>query len=134
MPMRCHYEVLDVARDADAAAIKKAYRTLALCAPRTSFAPRKSSLARSAGCSRCAARTRTHALSPLAACLLRSKYHPDKNREADAEARFREVQGAYEILSEPNERAWCVWPPPCLPAAQRDCSSAQPARLRRRRP
>lgn len=30
MPMRCHYEVLDVARDADATAIRKAYHRLAL--------------------------------------------------------------------------------------------------------
>ena len=66
MPMRCHYEVLDVARDADASAIRKAYHRMALL------------------------------------------HHPDKTKAADAEERFREVQAAYEILSVPNERAWCA--------------------------
>lgn len=64
--MRCHYEVLDVARDAEASAIRKAYHRAAL------------------------------------------QHHPDKSTAADAEERFREVQAAYEILSVPAERAWCV--------------------------
>ena len=64
--MRCHYEVLDVARDADASAIRKAYHRMALL------------------------------------------WHPDKTKAPDAEERFREVQAAYEILSVPNERAWCA--------------------------
>jgi curved DNA-binding protein CbpA len=64
--MRCHYEVLDVARDADADVIRKAYRKLALV------------------------------------------WHPDKSKAPDAEERFKEIQGAYEILSEANERAWCA--------------------------
>ena len=64
--MRCHYEVLDVARDADASAIRKAYHRMALL------------------------------------------WHPDKSKAPDAEERFREVQAAYEILSVPNERAWCA--------------------------
>ena len=34
--------------------------------------------------------------------------HPDKNshRPEEAETRFKEVRGAYETLSDPNERAW----------------------------
>jgi DnaJ homolog subfamily A member 5 len=64
--MRCHYDVLEVSRDATAAELKKAYRKLAL------------------------------------------EWHPDKNahRHDEAEARFKEVRGAYETLSDANERAW----------------------------
>jgi len=32
------------------------------------------------------------------------KYHPDKNKEADAETKFKEVQEAYEILSDDQKR------------------------------
>lgn len=32
------------------------------------------------------------------------KYHPDLNKEAGAEARFKEVNDAYEVLSDPKER------------------------------
>jgi len=64
--MRCHYEVLGVARDAEDADIKKAYRKLAL------------------------------------------KYHPDKNPDnlEEVKAKFLEVQQAYEVLIDPQERAW----------------------------
>ena len=36
------------------------------------------------------------------------EWHPDKNshRPEEAETRFKEVRGAYETLSDPNERAW----------------------------
>lgn len=33
------------------------------------------------------------------------KYHPDVNKEADAEAKFKEAQEAYEVLSDANKRA-----------------------------
>lgn len=36
------------------------------------------------------------------------KYHPDKNRDniEEATAKFKEVQNAYGVLSDPDERAW----------------------------
>jgi molecular chaperone DnaJ len=60
---RDYYDVLGVPRDADAKAIKEAFRKLAM------------------------------------------KYHPDRNKSADAEARFKEVAEAYAILSDPRKRA-----------------------------
>lgn len=64
--MKCHYEVLGVARNASDDDIKKSYRKLAL------------------------------------------KWHPDKNVDNPDEAKeqFQLVQQAYEILSNPQERAW----------------------------
>ena len=60
---RDYYEVLGVPRDADAKAIKDAFRTLAL------------------------------------------RYHPDRNKEPDAEERFKEIAEAYAVLSDPKKRA-----------------------------
>lgn len=60
---RDYYEVLGVPRDADAKAIKDAFRRLAL------------------------------------------KYHPDRNKSPDAEARFKEIAEAYAVLSDPKKRA-----------------------------
>ncbi|MBE6596617.1 MAG: molecular chaperone DnaJ [Ruminococcaceae bacterium] len=61
---RDYYEVLGVSKDADDAAIKKAYRALA------------------------------------------KKYHPDMNPgDKDAEANFKEVNEAYDVLSDPDKRA-----------------------------
>ena len=36
---------------------------------------------------------------------LAKKYHPDVNKEADAEVKFKEVQEAYEVLSDENKKA-----------------------------
>ena len=55
--------MLGVARDADAKAIRDAFRTLAL------------------------------------------KFHPDRNKEPGAEARFKEIAEAYAVLSDPKKRA-----------------------------
>ncbi len=60
---RDYYEILDVAKSATAAEIKKAYRKLALT------------------------------------------YHPDRNKEKDAEAKFKEINEAYEVLSNEQKRA-----------------------------
>lgn len=57
------YGTLGVARGADADAIKKAFRKLAV------------------------------------------KYHPDRNPGAQAEGRFKEINQAYEVLSDPERRA-----------------------------
>src|ERR1700722_10578139 len=63
MQYKDYYEVLGVARGADADAVKRAYRKLA------------------------------------------RKYHPDVSKEKNAEAKFKEVQEAYEVLRDTEKRA-----------------------------
>ena len=36
------------------------------------------------------------------------KYHPDKNRDAGAEEKFKEIAEAYEILSDKDKRAAAI--------------------------
>ncbi|MEG0553182.1 MAG: DnaJ domain-containing protein, partial [Carnobacterium sp.] len=36
---------------------------------------------------------------------LSKQYHPDINKEADADAKFKEITEAYEVLSDGNKRA-----------------------------
>jgi DnaJ-class molecular chaperone len=66
MKFQDYYDVLGLSRDADEAAIKKAYRKLAM------------------------------------------KWHPDRHKDKDqdaAEAEFKRVSEAYEVLSDPEKRA-----------------------------
>lgn len=37
--------------------------------------------------------------------VLAARYHPDRNPAPEAAARFRAVQAAYDVLSDPNRRA-----------------------------
>lgn len=62
MKYKDYYDILGVSRDADAAAIKSAYRKLA------------------------------------------RKYHPDVNKTKEAEEKFKDINEAYEVLSDKNKR------------------------------
>ena len=89
-PGKCLYEILNTSKDAEEDEIKKAYRKQALI---------------------------WHPGEPLSqarryTCIMWRRYcmtlHADKNahRLDEAQERFKEVQNAYEILSDKHERAW----------------------------
>src|SRR3569623_2615654 len=51
------------------------------------------------------ARTATQDEVKRAYRKLARKYHPDVSKDADAEAKFKEVGEAYEVLKDPEKRA-----------------------------
>lgn len=83
--MRCLYEVLGVERDAGDDTIKKAYRKLALV-----WHPG------------------TYTADTFPGWWVHKHAGTDKNqhRLEEADERFKELQNAYEILSDAHERAW----------------------------
>ncbi|WP_250514607.1 DnaJ domain-containing protein [Caballeronia sp. INDeC2] len=50
-------------------------------------------------------RTATEAEIKIAHRKLARKFHPDLNKDAEAEARFKEVGEAYQVLKDPEKRA-----------------------------
>ena len=50
-------------------------------------------------------RSATDAQIKKAYRLLARQYHPDVNKEPEAEARFKEINEAYEVLSDPEKRS-----------------------------
>lgn len=91
LTMRCHYEVLGVARDADDNTLKSAYR--------------KGALQWHPGLVSCSALTCDHCKAKSLPCLF---ICADKNQHRldEADVRFKELQNAYEVLSDKHERAW----------------------------
>lgn len=97
--IRCHYDVLGVARDDDAAFIKKRHRKLAI-----KFHP--------GGCGSLSLCWLSLTLSRNLPSTPHSASSTDKNmsksdeEQAEAAAEFKLIQAAYECLSDPIERKW----------------------------
>ena len=92
--MRCLYEVLGLSEDADDLTIRKAYR--------------KAALAWHPGQRSCLAVSSDHDVHYAHCHPQRSFRCPDKNQSTLelADARFKEIQNAWEVLSDPREKAW----------------------------
>lgn len=91
--MRCHYEVLGVARDADDGTLKTSYRKGALQWHPGTVVGR-----------RCTMYLITSSLwfwSLVCRCADKNQHRLD-----EADVRFKELQNAYEVLSDKHERAW----------------------------
>jgi len=98
--MRCHYEVLGVPRDCSEADLKKSYRKLAL-----KFHPGKCRCIDSIYSMGYAFKMIRISLNKCVDVFLTDK-NPDSVDECTQQ--FREVQQAYDVLSDPQERAWSV--------------------------
>ena len=118
--MRCLYEVLEVARDAEAGEIKTAYRKAALrwhpgeiliearASEEECTHQNSSRLISSARLSLNPFFLLTLDLNPSSALFPAPTPLPDKTQDdlERAAARFKEIQNAYEVLSDKQERAW----------------------------
>jgi hypothetical protein len=92
---------------------------LCLCCGASNFSNRTT------GCTGCCDRTicppptQMHKLQPytvvIGECFV-PRRHTDKNRHRleEAESVFKEIQNAYEVLSDKHERAWCVLATPVM--------------------
>lgn len=123
--MKCHYEVLGVKRDAGDDDLKKAYRKLALkwhpgkhvraCYSSVIFKRRERLfIGLASHVLVCHSLQQLDAASPevaVSSTLTSALYlwiFPDKNLDNAEEAadQFKLIQAAYEVLSDPQERAW----------------------------
>ncbi len=101
----CHYDVLEVPRDVQDDDLKKAYRKLALKV--RTIGPHLRRCSHSRTRKPCVWRRTIPPTPPLPARVL-AQWHPDKNiHQSDlATEKFKLVQAAYSVLSDPHERSW----------------------------
>lgn len=82
--MQCYYEVLEVERDADDDTLKKSYRKLAL-----KWHPGK-----------------LHKFDSRAQSNFKNSTDKNIANEVEAKQKFQLIQQAWEVVSDPQERAW----------------------------